>query len=146
MQMAFMLLMIFLKIPAIFFAVVNILRIWGDFRCLCLSGLFLQKQLRTVFWQQEAYKNLEKKNKAFETEQLQKECTSATISKICKVIMIYIKDRTIFLWKITHRFIQSGCSLDHSCDQGGMCGNALVTCDGAVTFGHHCHVWLIEIG
>lgn len=54
---------IFLNSPAIFFAVVNILRIWGDFKCLCLSGLFLQKQLRTVFWQQEAYKNLEKKNK-----------------------------------------------------------------------------------
>lgn len=62
MQTAFMLQTRLLNSPALFFAVVNILRIWGDFKCLCLSGLFLQKQLRTVFWQQKAYKNLEKKN------------------------------------------------------------------------------------
>lgn len=61
--MTFMFPTIFLNSPAISFAVVNILRIWEDFKCLCLSGLFLQKQMRTVFWQQEAYKNLEKKIK-----------------------------------------------------------------------------------
>lgn len=87
---------IFLNSPAIFFAVVNILRIWEDFKCLCLSGLFLQKHSRTVFWQQEAYKNLEKKkikkNKAFETERLRKERTCATISEICKAITSYIKE------------------------------------------------------
>lgn len=63
MQTALVLLVIFLNSPAIFFAAVNILRIWEDFKCLCPSGLFLQKQLRTVFWQQEAYKNLERKKK-----------------------------------------------------------------------------------
>lgn len=102
--MTFMFPTIFLNSPAIFFAVVNILRIWEDFKCLCLSGLFLQKQTRTVFWQQEAYKNLEKKiikikNKAFEMEQLWKKCTSATISETCKAIRNYIKEGPSLYWK-----------------------------------------------
>lgn len=48
-QTALVLLVIFLNSSAILFAVVNILRIWEDFKCLCPLGLFLQKQLRTVF-------------------------------------------------------------------------------------------------
>lgn len=54
--------------------------------------------------------------------------------------------RIIFVLKITHQLIQSGCSLDHSRNcRGRMCGNALVKRDYPVTFGH-CHVWSIEIG
>lgn len=102
MQMTFMFPTIFLNSPAIFFAVVNILRIWEDFKCLCLSGLFLQKQLRTVFWQHEAYKNLEKKKlkiKRLKPNGYERNATSATISETCKAIRNYIKEGPSLYWK-----------------------------------------------
>lgn len=147
--MTFMFPTIFLNSPAIFFAVVNILRIWEDFKCLCLSGLFLQKQLRTVFWQQEAYKNLEeKKNK------IKKSIWKRTAMKgmhLCYHIWNLQSNqelqqgRTIFLLEITHQFVQSGCSLGHLCAAQEEAGDAFVGCDSPVTPGH-CSVCSGEIG
>lgn len=147
--MTFMFPTIFLNSPAIFFAVVNILRIWEDFKCLCLSGLFLQKLLRTVFWQHEAYKNLEKKkikNKAFETERLRKERNLCYHIWNLQSNQELHQGRTILVLKITHHFVQRGCSLGHPCDcPGGRRGSAFVNRDSPVTAGHCC-VWLGETG
>lgn len=140
---------IFLNSPAIFFAVVNILRIWEDFKCLCLSGLFLQKHSRTVFWQQEAYKNLEKKKikkiKRLKRNGYERNAPVLPYPKSAKQSRVTSR-KNIFLLRIRPQFVQSGCSLGHPCDcPGGARGNAFVTRDSPLTPGR-CRVWSVEIG
>lgn len=149
MQMTFMFPTIFLNSPAIFFAVVNILRIWEDFKCLCLSGLFLQKQLRTVFWQQEAYKNLEKKKKKNKIKHLtansyERNASLLPYLKPAKQSGIAARKDHLSAGN-QHQFVQSGCSLGHLCAAQEEAGDAFVGCDSPVTPGR-CRVCSGEIG